>query len=324
MKNNKLFLILGFLAIFLLLGFLGKSYLPSNISDSTNIVDSNINEGNKITDVINTKNALDSAKWSDNVSITVTSDSFNYISDGIPNHELPDQFIVPADGNRPPFNNDDPGDFNIVDTVDLIKETPIDVDITLNPKYSETITRTSLGQIGVMISGAQLFNDYEDMQLSSVALDDNLTMDGASFVDSCSGHPLQEGTNYHYHGVPFCITDNVDITGEHSTVIGFLLDGFPVYGNKDVEGIEITNASLDECSGHFGPTPEFPEGIYHYHLTADEAPYSIDCFHGEIEYTRGGGGRGPGGNGGPAGGPPAGGPPQGGQGRPTGPPANGN
>lgn len=51
---------------------------------------------------------------------------------------------------------------------------------------------------------------------------------------------------------------------------------------------------LDECSCHFGPTPEFPEGIYHYHLTADEAPYSVDFYHGEIEIAantgRGGGG----------------------------------
>lgn len=28
--------------------------------------------------------------------------------------------------------------------------------------YSEEITQTSLSTIGVMISGAQLFNDYED------------------------------------------------------------------------------------------------------------------------------------------------------------------
>ena len=25
---------------------------------------------------------------------------------------------------------------------------------------------------------------------------------------------------------------------------------------------------LDECNGRFGPTPEFPQGIYHYHVTA--------------------------------------------------------
>lgn len=40
---------------------------------------------------------------------------------------------------------------------------------------------------------------------------------------------------------------------------------------------------LDACGGHVGPTPEFPEGIYHYHMTANEVPYSIDCYHGEVK-----------------------------------------
>ena len=66
-------------------------------------------------------------------------------------------------------------------------------------------------------------------------------------------------------------------------MIGVLQDGFPAYANQGEDGAIMTNEDLDECGGHFGPTPEFPDGIYHYHLTADEAPYSIDCYHGEIE-----------------------------------------
>ena len=27
------------------------------------------------------------------------------------------------------------------------------------------------------------------------------------------------------------------------------------------------SGDLDECNGIIGPTPEFPEGIYHYHMT---------------------------------------------------------
>ena len=50
-----------------------------------------------------------------------------------------------------------------------------------------------------------------------------------------------------------------------------LLDGFPVYGPEE-NGMEITNADLDEFHGHFGPTKQFPTGIYHYHFT-DEDPY---------------------------------------------------
>jgi len=79
-------------------------------------------------------------------------------------------------------------------------------------------------------------------------------------------------------------------------MLGVLQDGFPVYANQDINGEIIGDDELDECSGHFGPTPEFPEGIYHYHLTADDAPYSVDCYHGEIEIAAN---TGPGGGGGP-------------------------
>lgn len=51
----------------------------------------------------------------------------------------------------------------------------------------------------------------------------------------------------------------------------------------------LTNADFDECGGHVGVTPEFPDGIFHYHLTANEAPYSVDCYHGEAEIAAGGG-----------------------------------
>ena len=37
-------------------------------------------------------------------------------------------------------------------------------------------------------------------------------------------------------------------------------------------GVILTSADLDEFHGHTGPTDEFPNGIYHYHVTADD-PY---------------------------------------------------
>ncbi len=231
---------------------------------------------------LNTADVIAAGLWGDNVTITVGDGTFNFVSDGLPNHELPDVYLVPGDGNQPPFGDDDPSEFDVIAPADFFVETPLDVTITTNPVYSEEVTATTLGQIGIMISGAQMFNDYEDME-GTVALEDNITHFGASFIDPCNGHPLAPGHNYHYHGVPYCITDAVDVEGQHSTMIGVLLDGFPVYGNKDEAGAVITSDDLDECSGHFGATPEFPEGIYHYHLTEDRSPYSIDCFHGEIE-----------------------------------------
>lgn len=252
---------------------------------------------------VDTSAGVRAATWSDNVSIDYAEGSFTYTSNGIPAHELPDQFLIP-DGQPDPSVA--VPEATARDSDEVVTETPLDVTIPTGPVYSDTVTQTSLGTIGVLISGAPLFNDYENPDRSLVAIDDNFSVGGVDFLDACNGHPLAMGQGtYHYHGVPYCITDTLDTPGEHSKVLGFLLDGFPVYGPQDTGGVKVTTASagLDECNGHVGPTPEFPNGIYHYHLKDDKSPYTPDCYHGEVSTT----GAGDGGNGQQA--PPAGGPP---------------
>nr|QDY51726.1 hypothetical protein 1_111 [Mimiviridae sp. ChoanoV1] len=79
-------------------------------------------------------------------------------------------------------------------------------------------------------------------------------------------------------------SDNLDTF--HSPLLGWAFDGFPIYGqigykdtdNKDA--LKLLKSSyntqyqyvqgsgdLDLCNGIFCPTPEFPEGIYHYVCT---------------------------------------------------------
>lgn len=255
--------------------------------------------GTSATGVVDTSSAVAAAQWSDNVTITVDDEAktFRFVSNGIPSHGFAEKYLIPTDPTDQPFK-DKPADFfNVVNSADYFTETTVDTEITTVPTYVDTVTDTSLGRIGVALSGAQLFNDYEDFQRSNVALDDQVTHDHVSFVDECNGHTLVDGTNYHYHGVPVCITASLDQAGEHSIMIGVLEDGFPVYGNQGQAGALVTNSDLDACSGHVDATPEFPEGIYHYHLTADEAPYMIDCYHGEIEVASTQGAPGAGGGG---------------------------
>ena len=224
-----------------------------------------------------TEKTVMSANWSGNVTVTSDGTFFRYQSNGLPNHALAETYLVPI-GQQQPFT-----DFEIKRADDFVIASPIDVTIPLMPVYSDTVTQTSLGMIGVTISGAPLFNDYENPQRSIIAMDDQHIEGGAAFLDTCNGHPLQSGNSYHYHASPPCVTEAIDTDGEHSTMIGVLLDGFPIYGPQDVDGTIVTNADLDECSGHFGQTPEFSDGIYHYHLTTEDAPYSIDCYRGEVD-----------------------------------------
>ena len=54
-------------------------------------------------------------------------------------------------------------------------------------------------------------------------------------------------------------------------MLGFLLDGFPIYGPVE-NGVQLSSSDLDDYHGHFGVTAEYPDGIYHYHTT-DDAPW---------------------------------------------------
>ncbi|MGR0278862.1 YHYH protein [Marinomonas dokdonensis] len=248
---------------------------------------------------VDTSQAVQQANWAENVEITINQDdnSFRFQSNGIPSHGFAEKYLIPNDVMSMPFSDNAADEFTVVKSAEYFKETPIDATITTQPSYVTDTTDTSLGRIGVAITGAQIFNDYEDMERSVTALDDNVVHDHVPFVDECNGHTLVNGTNYHYHGIPLCITDSLDVEGEHSVMIGVLEDGFPVYGNQGINGVTITNDDLDECSGHFEATPEFPDGIYHYHLTADEAPYMINCYHGEVSDSIKRGSHGPGGQG---------------------------
>lgn len=245
--------------------------------------------------LVDTGLAVAAANWSDNVTITVDKEAktFRFQSNGIPSHGFAEKYLIPNNPNEQPFSDKPASAFTVVSSAEFFKETEIDTTITTLPNYVEKVTSTSLGRIGVALSGAQIFNDYENMDRTVVAKDDQVIHDHVSFLDECNGHTLVDGTDYHYHGIPVCITAGLDSADAHSVMIGVLEDGFPVYGNLGLSGAIVTNDDLDECSGHVEATPEFPKGIYHYHLTADEAPYMIDCYHGEVENS------GPRGQGGP-------------------------
>jgi hypothetical protein len=81
-----------------------------------------------------------------------------------------------------------------------------------------------MGSMGVAIRGGGYFHPHEG-DGSSVAVDNNFDVDSVPFLDSCNGHPLPSGGDFRYHGVPHCITDEVDFVGTHSVMIGVPLDG---------------------------------------------------------------------------------------------------
>jgi hypothetical protein len=135
--------------------------------------------------------------------------------------------------------------------------------VPLSPQVATQGSDTPLGPIGVSINGVVFFNQYA---AGRVPLGDEIY----SF-DRLNGHPAPSN-QYHYHMEPLWLTAT-----SKSRLIGVLLDGFPVYGPRDMDG--TAPANLDVCHGHVGATSEFPDGLYHYHTT-DTSPYVSGCYRG--------------------------------------------
>ncbi len=248
------------------------------------------------------------AKWGNNVKISYSGNNLTFVSNGIPNHARPAEYALPKPETIPGTKLNAATAYVGADptVAQNYKFT-----ISLNPTKSAKPTSTSLGPIGVMISGASLFNPYEG-DGKSVATLDNFTLKNnkgqdVGFLDSCNGHPGPMTGTYHYHSLPACITQVVDKAGGPSHLIGVAFDGFPIYGDRAMNSSKITANQLDACNGITSATPEFPKGIYHYVLLdTKDSTSSIRCFSGKSSVARrmpgmqGGPGRplgGPGGSG---------------------------
>ncbi len=176
-------------------------------------------------------------------------------SDGIPNHSSPyfpsndPRWEAPHQGMRQNPNS--------IGEQDLVFRIP------LNPQIANSSSDTRLGPIGVAINGVAFFNQF-------AGPNQPLDREIISF-DAGNGHPAR-GDLYHYHIEPLYLTES-----NPSKLLGFLLDGFPVYGPRDPDG--SLPSDLDECNGHTHATPEFPNGIYHYHIV-DVSPYISGCYKG--------------------------------------------
>jgi hypothetical protein len=192
-------------------------------------------------------------KFSSAVTISVDGDYVVLKAKGVPDHKSP--YFATTDSRYEAYNGTNP---NFALNPNRIIEQSYTFRIPIHPSGASTHAATPLGPIGVAINGVPLYNQYNGQNRPlSVEID--------SF-DQYNGHPAQAG-DYHYHVEPISITR----ASGSSALIGFLLDGFPVYGPVE-NGKRLTNADLDELHGHSGATADYPQGVYHYHITDDD-PY---------------------------------------------------
>lgn len=148
-----------------------------------------------------------------------------------------------------------------------ISEINMTFKLPINPAVDAAHAETPLGPIGVSLNGVAFFNQYAAQRAA-------LTNEVNGF-DQYGGHPQQQG-QYHYHVEPTYLTK----TKGKEALLGFLLDGFPVYGPTE-NGKTVTNAELDKYHGHTHATTDYPNGIYHYHITAEDPYLNGSGFYGK-------------------------------------------
>lgn len=125
----------------------------------------------------------------------------------------------------------------------------------------------NMGPVGLAVNGVVFYNPF----------DANMT-DASNIMDRCCGHPSPDN-RYHYHKYPICVnTPFVDKGDRHSPVIGFALDGFPVYGPYESAGEmakDLKQNPLDAFNAHYDPIRG-----WHYHATPGKFPYLIGGYLG--------------------------------------------
>ena len=139
-----------------------------------------------------------------------------------------------------------------------------------------------MGPIGITINGVVFFNPF-DAEMT----------DATDLMDRCCGHPEPREGRYHYHKYPVCVKSPfVDDGEEHSPLLGWAFDGFPIYGPYEAKGVmakDSTANPLNEFNLHYDDAHG-----WHYHVTPGKFPYILGGYWGQVDprnFRRGPGGR---------------------------------
>jgi len=148
------------------------------------------------------------------------------------------------------------------------------VDITFDaiPTVNPEPTCVGFGANGISLTGSAIYQGSSTLGTDAAAYE---------MLDSSGGHT--DGTEtYHYHYLAESVLEKLDTgTGGHSKLMGYIQDGFGIFGPRGEDGEVLVSADLDECHGHTHDIEWDSEirSMYHYHWTYD-FPYNVGCFKG--------------------------------------------
>jgi len=152
-----------------------------------------------------------------------------------------------------------------------IERHTVDVALSATPTEASKPSCLGMGAIGITLTGVAIYNGFDAAGYDAVAREEQ---------DGCHGHPDQSDT-YHYHGdLQACVPD-AGSAKTNSSLLGYALDGFGIYGPW-YNGKILTTADLDECHGITSQVEWNGKlvSMYHYVSTYD-FPYTLGCYRGK-------------------------------------------
>ncbi|HBZ97487.1 MAG TPA: hypothetical protein DEO57_06535, partial [Phycisphaerales bacterium] len=151
----------------------------------------------------------------------------------------------PFDGSTGCFNPNTPSNQNDAWRIPIVP-TPTD-----NPSV---VVLNQLGPVALYANGVALYNPYDGGTMEAP---------GNICMDAFNGHPSPDG-RYHYH--QYSPIEGDDST-QHSPIVGYGFDGYPIYGPWEDDGVlaALSSNPLDGCNGHYDEIRG-----YHYHSISYE------------------------------------------------------
>jgi hypothetical protein len=170
-----------------------------------------------------------------------------------PTHPLYEEPTASQAGNRTPTVMDDSYANDVSLTV------PVD------PALALFTTGTSLGAVGIAVSGGYIYNKNE-------AGNEPIDVGTAAGLDSSGAHIGP--TVYHYHMEPKKISE------DSQDMIGIIADGFFIYGRRcwSLTGETPSADELDDSGGHTAQT-QYSNGIEEYHYHIMEESFYLDTYY---------------------------------------------
>jgi len=234
--------------------------LPSNGAGANNAADWTNPDGTW--DYTKKPQVTGNVIWTSEFNITLDGNGNRVLSgNGLPNHPTgifpiqPGTIAHQYDGNP-----------------NIISPQPLSFTIPVLPQEATTKSCVGFGPAGYSLTGSAIYHGASTLGTDAAAHE---------MLDRFGGHT--DGTErYHYHYPSKDLQDHIHPhTSGHSALMGYMLDGFGIYGPYGENGELLKSADLDECHGHKHPVMWDGQmvNIYHYHWTYD-FPYNIGAYKG--------------------------------------------